>query len=189
MQRVLSLLHQQSLTTALRSVSPPVDRSHIDTGAFRRLCADLKATMRREGGVGLAAPQCGERLKVFVMRAHPTHRRAMRSELSTVEHTPQRALISLADEAPVRESEWDERLQEEEEAYWEAREQECSAEEEAKRQAADERGHRSTPLVLINPVITAVSPQTGMRRESCLSIPGLVLHWTPQRLRAARFSQ
>ena len=164
MQRILSLLHQQSLTTALRAVSAPVDRSHIDTRAFRRLCADLKASMRSEGGVGLAAPQCGETLRLFVMAVHPTHRRVMRSTLSKLSHTQQRVIVPLAQEAPLSEEEWDERLEEEED--------EADSAEEDQWRGSDERGHPSTPMVLINPVILAASPHSGLRQEACLSIPG-----------------
>ena len=168
MQRILNLLHQQSLTTALRAISAPVDRSHIDTRIFRRLCADLKASMRQEGGVGLAAPQCGERLRVFIMRVHPTHRRLMRSARSMLSHPRQQVLIPLADESPLSEAEWDERLETEEDERMQTAEEDATAESRGE----DERGHPSSPMVLINPVIAAVSPHSGMRQEGCLSIPG-----------------
>ena len=167
MQRILSLLHHQSLTTALRSVSTPVDRSHIDTRTFRRLCADLKASMRVEGGVGLAAPQCGELLRVFVMRVQPPHRRLMRSARSTLSHAQQKSLVPLADEASLSEKEWDERLEADEEEV-----ERMESDELYERSEADERGHPSSPMVIINPVILAVSPQSSIRQEACLSIPG-----------------
>ena len=166
MQRLLSLLHQQSLTTALRAISEPVDRSHIDTRAFRRLCADLKASMRKEGGVGLAAPQCGERLRLFVMHVQPQHRRLMRSSQSSLPLQQRRSMPPLASEPPLTEKEWDERLEEHD------GEEDEEASEQFEWRGADERGHPSAPMVLINPVIVAVSPHRSVRQEACLSIPG-----------------
>ena len=176
MQRILSLLHQQSLTTALRAISAPVDRSHIDSRTFRRLCADLRATMRKEGGVGLAAPQCGERLRVFVMdMQQPVHRRLMRSSHSTTAYAQQHALIPLKDEPRLSEEHWDRRLRLEERKA----EQMLDEEEKEERQEKDKQEHPRAPLVLINPVVVAVSPHSGIEQEMCLSIPGCEQHSTP----------
>ncbi len=50
---------------ALRAVASPVD----DPDSVAGLAADLFATMEAEGGVGLAAPQVGRPVRVFVTSA------------------------------------------------------------------------------------------------------------------------
>ena len=168
MQRILDLLRQQSLTTALRAMCTPVDRSHIDTRTFRRLCADLKATMRHEGGVGLAAPQCGERMRLFVMNVQQrANRSAMRSSQSTLAYIQkQRPTTPLEDEPQLSGEQWDERL----------RVEERKEQDEVKRR--DYPSTNTDPVVLINPVIVSTSPQRDMGQESCLSIPKSPQHCT-----------
>ena len=175
MQRILSLLHQQSLNTALRAISAPVDRSQIDTAAFRRLCADLRATMRREGGIGLAAPQCGERLRLFVMDVQqPVHRRLMRSEHSTLPLAAQRMASRLSAEAQRSEEEWDE--------YLEKEDAKLNAGEEKENASGDDhqREQSSGSMILINPIILDSSSHPGLGEESCLSIPEYSNSTAPQ---------
>lgn len=54
---------------ALRAVADRVD----DPGAMAQLAEDLIATMKAEGGVGLAAPQVGQRIRLFVTSAGGAH--------------------------------------------------------------------------------------------------------------------
>ena len=51
----------------LRDVAQTVNVEDIRTDAFRTLIATMVATMRDAPGVGLAAPQIGVPLQVFVM--------------------------------------------------------------------------------------------------------------------------
>jgi len=81
-------------------------------------------------------------------------------------------MVSLKDEQALSEIEWDERLEAEEDSMASAKAEEDEAHEPS---VSDERGHPSSPLVLINPVIVAVSPHTAIRPEACLSIPGYAL--------------
>ncbi|MFA5946763.1 MAG: peptide deformylase [Patescibacteria group bacterium] len=50
----------------LRVVSAPVDVSRLKTKPFNKLIADLKATMKEENGVGIAAPQTGVHDRVII---------------------------------------------------------------------------------------------------------------------------
>jgi len=50
----------------LRGLAEPVPESMIDTGALHSLSLDMIHTMIEEQGVGLAAPQVAEALRLFV---------------------------------------------------------------------------------------------------------------------------
>jgi len=52
---------------SLRSRASDVERSFLDTPAFVQLVTDLVDTMHAEGGIGIAAPQIGESLRVAVI--------------------------------------------------------------------------------------------------------------------------
>jgi peptide deformylase len=51
----------------LRTVAEPVDLSDCTEPWFKELVSDLRETMRDAPGVGLAAPQIGRSLRVFVI--------------------------------------------------------------------------------------------------------------------------
>ena len=95
----------------------------------------------------------------------------MRSKRSTLPLAQQHSK-PLLHEPTMTEEQWDEQLEADEDNIE-------RAEEEDERREVDERGHPSAPMVLINPVITAVSPHSGMRQEACLSIPGYNLAQHP----------
>ncbi len=84
---------------------------HI-TSSIRKLVGNMVETMDKEKGVGIAAPQIGEDLQIFVLRKYGTNPTTGQKELSS-------------------------------------------------------------PHVYINPRILAVSKETCMDQEGCLSIPGL----------------
>ena len=67
MQRILRLLHEQTLGTALRQVSLPVPPSTIASRSFQLFCHSLIATMIHGRAAGLAAPQCGNLLRVICL--------------------------------------------------------------------------------------------------------------------------
>jgi peptide deformylase len=58
----------------LRVVSAPVAVSRLKTKEFTKFIADLKATMEKENGVGIAAPQTGvhDRVIIAETKAGPT---------------------------------------------------------------------------------------------------------------------
>jgi len=58
----------------LRSAAEPVPESVLDGEALEVLLADMLETMRDENGVGLAAPQVQESLRVLLYEIHPNPR-------------------------------------------------------------------------------------------------------------------
>ena len=52
---------------ALRKVAQPVDPAAIGSAAFRRLVADMIDTLHDYGGVGLAAPQINESIRLAII--------------------------------------------------------------------------------------------------------------------------
>jgi peptide deformylase len=52
----------------LREVAKEVDLRHVNDPEFQTLVDDMITTMRKKSGVGLAAPQVNESLRLFVMR-------------------------------------------------------------------------------------------------------------------------
>jgi peptide deformylase len=55
----------------LRKVARRVPRAEFGSRKLTRLVADMVATMRAEGGIGIAAPQVGESLQVAVIEIEP----------------------------------------------------------------------------------------------------------------------
>lgn len=51
----------------LRTVSKKVDQKIIDTDDFKKFCKDLIKTMIEKDGVGLAAPQVGQNIRVIAV--------------------------------------------------------------------------------------------------------------------------
>lgn len=60
----LTVLHNPN--KELRVVSSAVDVSRLKSREFNKLLADLKATMKVENGVGIAAPQTGVHDRVII---------------------------------------------------------------------------------------------------------------------------
>lgn len=65
MAKVLTILVNPD--KILRKVSEPVETKTIKTREFQDFLADLKLTMKEKDGVGLAAPQIGRNIRVFVV--------------------------------------------------------------------------------------------------------------------------
>ena len=51
----------------LRQVARPIPRKAIDTAPLRRLIVDMVDTLHDYGGIGLAAPQIGESLRLAIV--------------------------------------------------------------------------------------------------------------------------
>ena len=75
----------------LRTVARPIDPAAITKPAVQRLIDDMFDTMREYSGVGLAAPQVHEGLRVFVagIRSRP-----IGSEITDDEEMPMMALVN-----------------------------------------------------------------------------------------------
>lgn len=56
----------------LRKKAKPVPAPYLKSKTFKALVKSMIYTMRRVGGVGLAAPQIGVPLRLAVMELHPT---------------------------------------------------------------------------------------------------------------------
>jgi|TARA_B110000211_G_scaffold90335_1_gene105523 peptide deformylase len=56
----------------LAAIAKPVDK--INTDEIKQLIVDLKATVAAEKGVGIAAPQVGKSLRLFIMCSAPNER-------------------------------------------------------------------------------------------------------------------
>lgn len=56
----------------LRDTASPVE--DVEDSRFQELIDNMIATMQSAGGVGLAAPQVGESLRLFVMQSRPSER-------------------------------------------------------------------------------------------------------------------
>ncbi len=59
----------------LRQHSKKVSLSSLKTSSFKKLIKQMIFTMRRSGGVGLAAPQIGKSLQIVVMETRPSKTR------------------------------------------------------------------------------------------------------------------
>ena len=75
----------------LRTVAQPIDPASITTPAVQRLIDDMFDTMREYAGVGLAAPQVHEGVRVFVAGIRP---RPLGAEISDDEDMPLMALVN-----------------------------------------------------------------------------------------------
>lgn len=51
----------------LRKISHEVDKNMLSSEAYKQLCLDMSKTMREKDGVGLAAPQIGENMRLIVV--------------------------------------------------------------------------------------------------------------------------
>lgn len=56
----------------LTAIAKPVDK--VNTDEIKQLIVDLKATVAAEKGVGIAAPQVGKSLRLFIMCSAPSER-------------------------------------------------------------------------------------------------------------------
>ena len=52
---------------SLRERSKEIDTKKLSSQEFQRLCADMTITMNKKDGVGLAAPQVGKNVRMFVV--------------------------------------------------------------------------------------------------------------------------
>lgn len=75
----------------LRTVARPIDPAAIKSPAVQRLIDDMFDTMREYAGIGLAAPQVHESVRVFVAGIRP---RPFGSEVTDDEEMPLMALIN-----------------------------------------------------------------------------------------------
>ena len=75
----------------LRTVAQPIDPASITTPAVQRLIDDMFDTMREYTGVGLAAPQVHESVRVFVAGIRP---RPLGADISDDEDMPLMALVN-----------------------------------------------------------------------------------------------
>ncbi len=55
----------------LRATAQEVDLNSLNDPAFQKLIDDMISTMSEAGGVGLAAPQVNQSLRIFVMKSWP----------------------------------------------------------------------------------------------------------------------
>ena len=75
----------------LRTVAQPIDPATIKTPVVQRLIDDMFDTMREYSGVGLAAPQVHETVRVFVAGIRS---RALGTEVNDDEDMPLMALVN-----------------------------------------------------------------------------------------------
>ena len=52
----------------LRKIAKPIDNQTTSSAEFKKFCRDLKFTMVKRDGVGLAAPQTGKSWRVFAIQ-------------------------------------------------------------------------------------------------------------------------
>lgn len=65
MPKVLKIIKNPN--PILRKISKSVDEKNIKAKDFQRFCIDMAATMAKKDGVGLAAPQVGKNIRLFVI--------------------------------------------------------------------------------------------------------------------------
>jgi peptide deformylase len=75
----------------LRTVAQPIDPAAITAPAIQRLIDDMFDTMREYSGVGLAAPQVHESVRVFVAGIRP---KPIGAEVTDDEEMPLMALVN-----------------------------------------------------------------------------------------------
>lgn len=83
---------------ALRTRAEPVDRGVIRTPEFQKLVDDMIETMQEYHGVGLAAPQVHEGLRVFVASLDPGDLARGDAEEADVMVLVNPEIVSLSDE-------------------------------------------------------------------------------------------
>lgn len=73
----------------LRSVSRALTAEEIRSGEVQRLIADMRHTMRKAPGVGLAAPQVGRGLRLVVVEDRPEYQsRLSATRLAVLDRAP-----------------------------------------------------------------------------------------------------
>lgn len=73
----------------LRSVARPLAPTEIASTDVQRLIADMRTTMRNAPGVGLAAPQVGHGLRLFVVEDTPAYQSKLSAtRLAALERSP-----------------------------------------------------------------------------------------------------
>ncbi len=75
----------------LRSVAQPIDPATVNTPGVQRLINDMFDTMREYSGVGLAAPQVHEGVRVFVAGIRP---KPLGTEINDGDEMPLIALVN-----------------------------------------------------------------------------------------------
>jgi peptide deformylase len=65
MPKILNILKNPA--KSLRKRSEPVDENQVILKGYEELCADLEETMLKKEGVGLAAPQIGENIRLIAV--------------------------------------------------------------------------------------------------------------------------
>jgi peptide deformylase len=75
----------------LRTIAKPIDPASIKAPAVQRLIDDMFDTMREYSGIGLAAPQVHESVRVFVAGVR---QKAVGSEVNDDEEMPLMALVN-----------------------------------------------------------------------------------------------
>ena len=90
----------------LRTVAQPINPATITTPAVQRLIDDMFDTMREYSGVGLAAPQVHQSVRIFVAGIRP---RPIGSEVNDDEDMPLMALVNpeIALAGPTTELGWE----------------------------------------------------------------------------------
>ncbi len=135
----------------LRESARKVDRAEIRTPEFQKLIDDLLETMDEYDGIGLAAPQVYESVRLVLVGIHDK-----REEGGEEEH-----------------GEAQEEQEEAQEGHGEA--EDADHEMAREETAGDDEKDENTLSVyaLINPEITPVGREKGEDWEGCLSLPGL----------------
>ncbi len=65
MTKILKILTNPNKTLRKKSIN--IDPNELNTEEFKELCSDMAETMKKKDGVGLAAPQIGKNIRVFVL--------------------------------------------------------------------------------------------------------------------------
>lgn len=68
MPKAMTVLHNPN--KELRVVSEPVAVDRVDSAEIKALIEDLKVTMKKENGIGIAAPQVGVHERVIIVDMH-----------------------------------------------------------------------------------------------------------------------
>ena len=146
----------------LRERARRVDRDEIATPEFQKLIDDMFETLDAYDGIGLAAPQVHESVRLVLVGIHEG-----RDEDGEEGHG----------EARERHGEAGDRHGEARERHGEARERHGEAEDRDLESAGDDgAGNEEETLTiyaLINPEITPIGREKGEDWEGCLSLPGL----------------
>jgi peptide deformylase len=160
----------------LRERARKVDRAEITTPEFQKLIDDMFDTMDEYDGIGLAAPQVHESVRLLLVGIHESgeeHGEGQERHGEAQEgHGEAREGHG---EARERHGEAREGHGEARERHGEARERHGEAEDGDREAAGEDEGEESALSVyaLINPEITPIGREKGEDWEGCLSLPGL----------------